>query len=254
MRNRVRAARLVCAAAIGASAVLMLNATPAYAQDNTLRGCIGPQGSLRIIGAGDACKGNEALLTWNARGPAGPAGATGPAGPTGATGPAGPEGPAGRDGRDATTPPAPAPTITLQMTVDSVNGNTPTPIMAFSLGGTNTTTIGSGTGGAGAGKASFSDLNVLKSVDVLSVPLLKAMSLGQHFDFVKVEMFEVGSGVPFATYTFSTVFVTTSQVSGSQNAVGESVSFAFGKIASSIIFNGTTYDSCWDIVMNRNCS
>ena len=139
------------------------------------------------------------------------------------------------------------------MTVDTLNGNNPTPILAFALGGSNATTIGSATGGAGAGKVNFGDLNVTKFIDGLSVPLLKALALGQHFNFVKIEVFEVGSPTPFATYTFSLVFVTADQVGSNVNQLNESVSFVFGKIESSIILNGTTFNSCFDIQSNSNC-
>lgn len=254
---RGSSARSACGAIVSAMCVVVVGSgTPALAQDAVIRGCVGPQGSLRVVGAAEACKANESLLSWNARGPSGPAGATGatgPAGPTGATGPAGPEGPAGRDGRDAEGPPVPAPIISLQMTVDTLNGNNPTPIQSFSLGGSNPTTIGSSTGGAGTGKVNFADLNVLKYVDGLSVPLVKAMATGQHFNFVKIEVFEVGTPAPFATYTFSTAFVSSDLIGSDVNRVSESVSFAFGKIASSIIVNGATFNSCWDIIMNRGC-
>lgn len=254
MRNGAGSARMACGAIVSiAGALIFSSGARVFAQDQVIRGCVGPQGTIRVIAAGEACRANETLLSWNARGPAGPSGATGPAGPTGPTGPTGPEGPAGRDGRDATAPPAPAPVISLQMTVDTLNGNNPTPILAFSLGGSNATTIGSGTGGAGAGKVNFSDLNVSKFVDGLSVPMLKALALGQHFNFVTIEVFEVGSATPFATYTFSTVFVTSDVIGSNTSQVSESASFAFGKIESSIILNGTTFNSCFNIVTNTNC-
>lgn len=66
-------------------------------------------------------------------------------------------------------------------------------------------------------------------------------------------MFEVGSPTPLATYTFSLVFVTSDQVGSSVNQLNESVSLAFGKIESSIILNGTTFNSCFDIQSNSNC-
>ena len=93
-----------------------------------------------------------------------------------------------------------------------------------------------------------------KFVDGLSVPLLKALSLGQHFDFAKIEVFEVGSATPFATYTFNTVFVTSDVIGSSVNQVSESVTFVFGKISSTIIVNGMTFDSCFDMLQNVNCS
>jgi hypothetical protein len=61
-------------------------------------------GLVRIVFDVNACKRNEAHLSWNVQGPAGPAGPAGVAGPTGAAGPkgdagaAGPVGPAGPKG------------------------------------------------------------------------------------------------------------------------------------------------------------
>jgi hypothetical protein len=60
-----------------------------------MRGCVNASGGLRIIGASESCRGNEAFVTWNSIGPAGP---QGPAGPTGATGPQGPRGLPGERG------------------------------------------------------------------------------------------------------------------------------------------------------------
>lgn len=70
---------------------------------------------------------------------------------------------------------------------------------------------------------------------------------------MKIEVFEIGSPTPFATYMFSLVFVTADQVGSNVNQLNESVSFVFGKIASSIILNGTTFDSCFNIETNSNC-
>ena len=59
-----------------------------------INGCYGPNGQLRVIdtAAGQACKANEASLSWSQTGPAGP---QGPQGPQGPEGPQGPQGPAG---------------------------------------------------------------------------------------------------------------------------------------------------------------
>jgi type VI protein secretion system component Hcp len=246
---RPGAARIACAAIVSVTGALTLSGARVSAQDATIRGCVGPQGSLRIISPSDSCRGTEALLTWNARGPAGPAGAAGPAGPAG---PTGPEGPAGRDGRDAEGPPAPVPVVSMQMTVDGMNSNNPTPIQAFSLGGSNTGSSSSG-GGAGAGKASFSDLNVSKFIDGLSVPLLKAVATGQHIRTVKIEVFEIGSQTPFAVYTFSDALVTADVLGSSTTQVSEQAAFDYAKIASSITLNGIQYDSCWDLEANKTC-
>jgi hypothetical protein len=55
-------------------------------------------GLVRIVFAANACKRNEAPLSWGVQGPAGPAGAAGPAGPKGDQGAQGVAGPAGPKG------------------------------------------------------------------------------------------------------------------------------------------------------------
>lgn len=55
-------------------------------------------GLVRIVFDENACKRNEAHVTWAVKGPAGPAGPVGPAGPAGAKGDAGAPGPAGPAG------------------------------------------------------------------------------------------------------------------------------------------------------------
>jgi len=228
----------------------------AQSNPGVIRACVNPDGKVQILGPTDACKANETLLTWNAVGPSGPAGAPGaggPAGPAGAAGPAGPEGPAGRDGRDATAATPPAPTLTLTMRVSTINNNAPTPILTFSLGASNPTTIGSATGGAGAGKVDFSALNVSKFVDGDSVPLLTASVTGNLIPAVQIAVFELGAASSFATYLFQEVLVSNDVIGGNGNAVGEQVSFNFGKLTADITLNGASFHSCWDAVLNRSC-
>jgi len=79
------------------------------------------------------------------------------------------------------------------------------------------------------------------------------MTMGQHLNFVKIEVFEVGSPTPFASDTFSLAFVTSDVRGSTLNKVSEQVSFVYGKLASTITLNGTTFNSCWDAVTNTNC-
>jgi type VI protein secretion system component Hcp len=216
------------------------------AQGGVIRACVNAGGSLRLAPGGEACKPTESLLTWNVEGKVGPAGPAGPTGPTG------PDGPAGRDGRDATTPAPPAPTTRHQMTIAGMNGGNPTPIQAFSLGASNPAVIDTGGGGA-AGKVNFADLSVLKMIDGLTVPLLKATATGTFLAEVKLEVFQIGTSVPFATYTFSDALVTAHALGGSPASISESVSFAYGKIASSITLGGMTFDSCYDLKAAKSC-
>jgi type VI protein secretion system component Hcp len=225
---------------------VMFGSALVSAQSGVIRGCVGNDRKISVIGPTDSCKNNESLVTWNAEGPAGP---TGPQGPIG---PAGPEGPAGRDGRDGTGPVTPAPTVAMTMTVDAMNGNNATPIQAFTLGATNTGAV-SGGGGGGAGKVDFQNLNVTKFLDGMSVQLLSAAATGKHIKDVKIEVFQIGNGTPFATYTFQDAQVTADLFGSSQKALSEQVSFDFAKIISDITINGTTFHSCFDIKNNLTC-
>jgi type VI secretion system secreted protein Hcp len=228
---------------------VMFASTNLSAQSGVIRACVGNDGKISVVDAAGSCKHNESLLIWNAAGPAGPTG------PQGSIGPAGPEGPAGRDGRDGrdgTSPLPPAPSVTMTMKVDGMNGNNPTPIQAFSLGASNTGDLSSG-GGGGAGKVDFQNLNVIKLLDGMSVPLLSAAATGKHITNVTIDVFQIGSSTPFATYVFQDVLVTADVFGSSQNAVNEQVSFNFAKIISDITVGGTSFHSCFDIKSNTAC-
>lgn len=84
---------LLCTGLVGAAST----SAPA-----TIYACISKNGGdIKIVDAGDTCKGKDTLLSWNTQGPAGPAGPTGaagPQGPAGAVGPKGDVGPAGPQG------------------------------------------------------------------------------------------------------------------------------------------------------------
>jgi hypothetical protein len=90
---------LVAAAAV-AAASLAYAAIPSA--NGTISACKNGDGELNVVDAeaGQTCKGNKQLLTWNQQGPAGPVGPVGPAGPAGAAGPAGPAGEDGAPGAD----------------------------------------------------------------------------------------------------------------------------------------------------------
>ena len=258
MRNR--SSRLLGAVAYASLVAFGLLGTDRVAAQSSdvIRACLNREGELRLIGPSDTCRPGQSLLMWNSvgpRGPAGPAGAPGPTGPMGAVGPMGPEGAAGRDGRDGRdgTGGTPAPTVTLQMIISAINGGAPTPIRSFQLGATNPTTIGSASGGAGSGKVTFSDLSVSKMVDAYSVQLLKASAQGTHFTDLTIQAFEVGASVPFATYLFNQVFVTSDVLGSNGNSVNEAVTFAFATITSDVTIGGVTFHSCWDQALNRSC-
>lgn len=150
----------------------------------------------------------------------------------------------------------PSPILTAQMTLETVSATPgivgPIPIINFSLGGTNNTTIGSATGGAGAGKVSFSPLTVTKMLDSASVLLLTHMASGNHFKEVKIEVFGAGNAL-LATYKFGTAFVTSDLVGGESMSLTEDVVFVFGQLESEVNVGGSTFQSCWNQILNRSC-
>ena len=241
---------MACAVAGGVALSFLLGAgTRLEAQASAIRGCVGVNGALRVVGSGESCRSNESAITWNAAGPVGPAGPTGPAGPDGPMGPVGPQGPAGE------VPPSPAPVLTAQMTLETVSRSGligPNPIINFTLGGTNATTIGSGSGGAGSGRISFAPLNVTKMLDSMSGVLLTHLASGEHFREVKIEVFGAGNAL-LATYRFRTAFVTSDLIGGESMSLTEQASFVFGVLESDISVGGASFHTCWDQINNRSC-
>jgi type VI protein secretion system component Hcp len=234
------ATRIIGAFLVTSALALGATATVSFAQAGVITGCVASNGALRV--ATDGCRINEQAISWNVQGPAGPAG---PAGPTGPEGPAGRD---GRDGRDATTPPPPPTTVTGTLFISDFGSAVP--IMNFSLGATNTGTTG---GGGGGGRVIFSEFNISKLLDGYSVPLLQAASNGEHLRTGRIEMFESGGTTPFATYVMDDILVVSDQFSAGGPGVFENVSFQFARIHTTIVLNGTTYASCWDVVRNARC-
>jgi len=105
-------------------------------------------------------------------------------------------------------------------------------IHSFSWGASQTTSV-SGSGGSGAGKASLSDINIMKDLDKASPELFKMLLTGKHIDSAVLTAQKVTgdtSGKPFLTITFSEVFVTSQQISGSSEIPSESNSFSYNTI------------------------
>jgi type VI secretion system secreted protein Hcp len=118
-------ALVVCGAATYAFAV-------GSSTTQTINGCTGPDGLLRVIAAGAVCRPHETPLSWNTVGPAGdtgPTGASGAAGADGATGATGPQGPAGSAAAD---PDAVVATLFVKGQVSGVFSDTPIDVTAVS--------------------------------------------------------------------------------------------------------------------------
>ena len=127
-----------------------------------------------------------------------------------------------------------------------------TPILAFGTGAINSGTVGGG-GGGGAGVTTFADFAVTKLLDAFSVPLLQAAATGTHIQQVKIEVFEIGSPTPFATYSLLDALITSDTIGSSVSQITENVSFTYTKIATSITLGGVTFDACFDRVNNTSC-
>ncbi len=138
------------------------------------------------------------------------------------------------------------------MRIDGLNGNNATPIFSFSLGATNS--VSTSGGGGGAGKVTFANLVVSKMLDGDSVPLLQAAATGQVLRNLVIDVFVAGRNVPFATYTFEDVVVTSNVLGSSTSAVNEQDAFDFRKITSDVTISGQTFHSCFDIKAVASCS
>lgn len=106
-------------------------------------------------------------------------------------------------------------------------------IYSFSFGASNPTTIGSSSGGAGAGKVQLSSFSLMKKSDKTSPVLFQACAMGTHYKTATVYLRKAGgtSPVEYLIYTFSMVFVSSIQWSGSaggDDTPAESVSFEYG--------------------------
>jgi hypothetical protein len=111
MRKRLGTARILAAVAVatllvGGAAAAIVASGAGGTDGNTINGCVGDQGKLRVVSGPGACMQNETPIHWNVTGPAGAKGDVGPAGPTGEPGPAGPKGDPGPTGAVGGTGPA----------------------------------------------------------------------------------------------------------------------------------------------------
>ena len=104
-------------------------------------------------------------------------------------------------------------------------------IMSFSWGANNSSAVGTGTG-VSVGKVSVSDFSVTKSTDSASPVLFQKCCDGSVIatGVVTLQRQIQGTATPYLVYTFTNVYVTSIQWSGSGgsgDAPMESVSFCF---------------------------
>ena len=104
-------------------------------------------------------------------------------------------------------------------------------LMSFSWGASNSSSVGTGTG-ASVGKVSVSDFSIMKSTDSSSPVLFQKCCDGSVMTTgtVTLQRQVAGTATPYLVYTFTNVYVTSLQWSGSGGAGDapmESVSFCF---------------------------
>lgn len=126
--------------------------------------------------------------------------------------------------------------------IDGIKGESPDSkhkdeieVHSFSFGAHQVGTGASG-GGSGGGKASFSELNVMKSMDVASATLMEKCATGEHIPKAVMTVRKAGGDQrEYFIMTLSDIIITSMQVSGADGAgnPSESVSINFAKVETS---------------------
>jgi type VI secretion system secreted protein Hcp len=103
-------------------------------------------------------------------------------------------------------------------------------VLSFSWGASQVSSVGK-TGGSGAGKVDLSDFSIMTNFDKATPNLFKSICAGTHvangtFNAVK----SGASGKAYLTLTFSEIFVSSLQVSGSTENPTVSLSFTYAKM------------------------
>jgi type VI secretion system secreted protein Hcp len=148
----------------------------------------------------------------------------------------------------AGSPPAPTGQPAGQLVIE----NRPAiQILSYSFGASNPQT-GSIGGGGGAGKVSFSDLNLMKSVDASSVQLLLDCAQGRHLRTATfTAQWGTGSAGAKVVFELEDVNVQSIQQSGSGGtAATESLSLGYAKIRWTFTDANGTSTGGWDIAQN----
>jgi type VI secretion system secreted protein Hcp len=134
-------------------------------------------------------------------------------------------------------------------------------IKTFNFGVTQAHTTGSGAGGASAGKAAFNEFTITKFVDLASVPVFTACTVGAHYPWVMLCIRKAGGiHLLYLQYLFGQVFVTGIDWSGGggDEAMTETIKFRFGAMGIQYIRQTATgqadakgtQQSLWSAVTN----
>lgn len=207
--------------------------------------CVGSGGTVRIVGASEACRANENAVDWAIQGPQGD---------TGQQGPQGPAGPAGAS--DAPNRQVVGRLSIAGITGGDADGDGTMELRGYDSGVTNSGTFGGG-GGSGAGKASFTDFSVIKVLDAASPVLAMAVARGEHFTSATIEVFKPGTTEVAMSYELKEVIISELHQSATGKAGDiplESISLNFAEIRwTSFPAGGSPVTRCYSIIRAMAC-
>jgi type VI secretion system secreted protein Hcp len=220
--------------------------------DGVIYGCVNRAGVLRVAASATDCSARETAIQWNQVGPQGLPGAMGPAGPAGPTGPVGPPGPQGPAGTSGTGGGADQVVGTLRIG-DMKDIGQPgflIPVLSYHLGVTNDVVRG----GGGAGKPTFTDLTILKRIDMLSPQLMVLCASGQHQKQATLTIDDPQNpGTVLVRYQLEDLVVTaanTNPIAATGGGPIEQFSINFSRIKQEFLIDNVAYVGGWDVARN----
>lgn len=132
-------------------------------------------------------------------------------------------------------------------------------INSFNFGVTQKSTVGSASGGSSGGKANFNEFTIEKYVDLASVPVFTACTVGAHFPWVFLAVRKAGGvHLIYLQYVFGQVFVKSIEWDGGSgdDPFRETIKFTFGAMGIQYIRQeatgqaANTQQSLWSTVTN----
>lgn len=223
--------------------------------DGVIYGCVNRAGVLHVVGSASDCSARETAIQWNQVGPQGLPGAMGPAGPAGPTGPMGPTGPQGPAGTSGTGGGADQVVGTLRIDdmKDIGQPGSLIPVLSYRLGVTNP--VPDHVGGGGAGKPTFTELTILKRIDMLSPRFMLFCASGGHQRQATLTIDDPQNpGTTLVRYILEDVYVSAANAnptSLTSSGPIEQISLTFGKIKQEVMLDNVAYASGWDVAQNK---
>jgi type VI secretion system secreted protein Hcp len=103
-------------------------------------------------------------------------------------------------------------------------------IQSWSWGGSNVSSV-AGTGGSGAGKVDLSDFSIMTYFDKATPKFFKSLAAGTHIKTGTMSAVKSGAeGKPYLKVDFQELFVTSLQISASNEIPAVSLSFSYNQI------------------------